>query len=239
MNLLTRKLENFVRLSDQDRKYLDDIVRITRQYPANSDIIYEGDAPSDVHLVLRGFACRNKVSSKGVRQITAYLVPGDFCDLHVAVLGQMDHSITTLSECLVVDIPLRTIEAMTARPELARALWWATLVDEATLREWIVNLGSRDAREKIAHLFCELLIRLRSVGLADADEYRLPITQRDLADTVGLSAVHLNRALQSLRADGLIDFESKLLTVRNFHGLAALSDFNASYLHLNDENRSK
>jgi CRP-like cAMP-binding protein len=104
---------------------------------------------------------------------------------------------------------------MTARPLLARALWWATLVDEATLREWIVNLGAREAKEKVAHLFCELLIRLRSVGLAEHDEYELPITQRDLADTVGLSHVHLNRVLQSLRADGLVEFGNKILTVRN------------------------
>jgi CRP-like cAMP-binding protein len=209
MNLLTRKLENFARLNDDDRRYLDKVIRVARKVPANTDIICEGDKPSDVHLILQGFACRNKISPSGVRQIMAYMVPGDFCDLHVAVLKQMDHSISTLSECEVVDIPLTTIEEMTARPQLARSLWWATLVDEATLREWIVNLGARDAREKVAHLFCELLIRLRSVGLAKANEFQLPITQRDLADTVGLSHVHLNRVLQGLRADGLVEFATK------------------------------
>src|ERR1700761_6474538 len=130
MNLLTRKLENFVRLNDDDRRYLDKVVRVARKVPANTDTICEGDKPSDVHLILQGFACRNKISPNGVRQIMAYMVPGDFCDLHVAVLKQMDHSISTLSECEVVDIPLTTIEEMTARPQLARSLWWATLVDE-------------------------------------------------------------------------------------------------------------
>jgi CRP-like cAMP-binding protein len=232
VNLLTRKLEGFVRLDDDDRKYLDEIVKGVRSVPANFEIIHEGDAPSDVHLILKGFACRNKVTPDGVRQIMAYLVPGDFCDLHVAILKQMDHSITTLSACDVVDIPLHVVEAITTRPRLARALWWATLVDEGTLREWLVNLGARDARQKVAHLFCELLLRLRAVGLADGDEYNLPITQNDLADTVGLSNVHVNRVLPSLRADGLIELGARKLTIRNLKELMTLSNFNPNYLHL-------
>lgn len=234
MNLLTRKLENFARLDDQDRELLDEVVKAPRKVPARIDIIREGDTPSDVHLILKGFACRNKVTPDGDRQIMAYMLPGDFCDLHVAVLGQMDHSISTLSACEVVEIPLQTIERMLTRPRLARALWWATLVDEGTLREWLVNLGSRDAKQKVAHLFCEVLIRLRAVGLADGDEYSLPITQQDLADTVGLSNVHVNRVLHSLRADELIDFDGKVLKVRSFRGLVELSDFNPNYLHLAD-----
>lgn len=232
MNLLTRKLAAYVSLDIQDREFLDDVVRPSRAVASNIDIIKEGDEPSDVRLVLKGFACRNKVTPDGERQIMAYLVPGDFCDVHVAILRQMDHSITTLSDCTVVEIPFKTIEAMTARPNLARALWWATLVDEATLREWLVNLGTRDARQKVAHLFCELLIRLRVVGLADNDGYKLPITQQDLADTVGLSNVHVNRTLQSLRADGFIEFESKTLVIKNFKALVELSNFNPNYLHL-------
>lgn len=232
MNILTRKLENFGRLIDEDRAFLDEVVKTVRRVPARTDLISEGDAPSDVHLILQGFACRNKITPDGDRQIVAYMVPGDFCDLHVAVLGQMDHSISTLSDCEVVDIPLRVVETMTAKPRLVRALWWATLVDEGTLREWLVNLGTREARQKVAHVFCELLFRLRSVGLAPGNEYRLPITQRDLADTVGLSNVHLNRAVQSLRADGLIEFENKLLTIRDFKRLAEISHFNPNYLHL-------
>jgi CRP-like cAMP-binding protein len=237
LNLLTRKLEGYVHLDDGDRSYLDEIVKPVRRVAAHTDIIKEGDAPSDVRLILRGFACRNKVTPDGDRQIMAYLLPGDFCDVHVAILKQMDHSITTLSECDVVEIPLDVIEAMTTRPNLARALWWATLVDEATLREWLVNLGTRDARQKVAHLFCELLVRLRVVGLADGGEFKLPITQQDLADTVGLSAVHVNRVLQGMRANGLVEFESKVLTILDFDAMVAISNFNPNYLHLMDRTR--
>ncbi|MET0222397.1 MAG: Crp/Fnr family transcriptional regulator [Bradyrhizobium sp.] len=237
MNLLARKLEGFVRLDDGDRKYLDEIVRPVRRVLAHTDIIKEGDAPSDVRLILQGFACRNKVTPDGDRQIMAYLLPGDFCDVHVAILKQMDHSITTLSDCDVVEIPIASIEGMTTRPNLARALWWATLVDEATLREWLVNLGTRDARQKVAHLFCELLVRLRVVGLANGREYKLPITQQDLADTVGLSNVHVNRVLQGMRADGLIELESKVLTILDFDALVTISHFNPNYLHLSERIR--
>jgi CRP-like cAMP-binding protein len=238
LNLLTRKLEGFVHLDEDDRRYLDEVVRPVRKVPANIDIIKEGDAPSDVRLILQGFACRNKVTPDGRRQIMAYLLPGDFCDVHVAILKQMDHSITTLSDCDVVEIPLKTIERMTERPNLARALWWATLVDEATLREWLVNLGTRDARQKVAHLFCELLVRLRVVGLADGQEYKLPITQQDLADTVGLSNVHINRVLQNMRANGLIELESKVLNILDFDAMVAISNFNPNYLHLSERARA-
>ena len=238
MNLLTRKLERFVQLDTEDRQYLDEVVKHPRTVSAHTDIIKEGDEPSDVRLVLQGFACRNKVTPDGDRQIMAYLVPGDFCDVHVAILKQMDHSITTLSDCQIVEIPIKTIEGMTTRPNLARALWWATLVDEATLREWLVNLGVRDARQKVAHLFCELLIRLQVVGLATGDEYKLPITQQDLADTVGLSNVHVNRVLQSMRADGLIEYESKVLTIRKLQALVEISHFNPNYLHVGKKRES-
>lgn len=238
MNLLARKLEGFGPLKEIDQQLLNNIVKDVRHVGAGVTIIHEGDPPSHVRLILRGLACRSKITPDGHRQILAYLVPGDFCDLHVALLGQMDHSIVTLSGCDVVDIPLRTIDVMTARPDLARALWWATLVDEGTLREWLVNLGTRDAKQKIAHLFCELLVRFRAVGLADTDEFRLPITQQDLADTVGLTSVHVNRVLQSLRQQGLIEFEDKVLTICKLDELVAISNFNPNYLHL-AERRSR
>src|SRR5215213_5997131 len=181
MNILTRKLANFVSLSEADRALLDQTTRAVREYGPGQQVIAEGDAPDHVHLVLDGFACRYKVSDGGERSIMAYLVPGDFCDLHVFILREMDHTIATLSPCRVVDIPRPRILELTERPALARALWWAAVVDEATLREWLVNIGARPAEERVAHLLCELLHRLRTVGLANGDSYELPITQTELA----------------------------------------------------------
>ncbi len=166
----------------------------------------------------------------------AYLVPGDFCDLDVALLQRMDHTLATLSPCQVVRIDLDTISDLTKHhPSIAHALRLATLVDEATLREWLLNIGRRSAPERIAHLFCELLLRLEAVGRVSADSYDLPIRQDDLADTTGLSTVHVNRTLQHLRREGLIEFDGRRVKVVDLSRLKELSDFKSNYLHLGEQ----
>jgi CRP-like cAMP-binding protein len=237
MNRLARKLENFAPLSDDDKRFLEDVTRTSYEVPAGADLIKEGDAPDNVHLILDGFACRYKLTSEGNRQIMAYLISGDFCDLHVFILREMDHNIGTLSTCRLVKIPRNLILAMTTRPALARALWWATLVDEAVLREWLVNMGQREAPERIAHLLCELLLRLRAVGLAGSDAYELPITQEQLGDTMGLSGVHVNRSLQKLRSENLITLKNKYLVILDPDRLKEFGGFNPNYLHLPESQR--
>ena len=238
-NLLTQKLEAFAPLSHDDKRLLDVVVREPRKVGPHVDLIREGEAPSNVHLILEGFACRYKVEPTGGRQIMAYLVPGDFCDLHVFILKAMDHSIGTLSQCSVVTIDRAGIIELTERPAIARALWWATLVDEATLREWVVNVGARPGEKRVAHLMCELLVRLRAVGLADGGSYELPITQAELADTVGLSTVHVNRVLQRLRALELITLKNARLVILDVAKLNEFSGFNPNYLHLSRQTASK
>jgi CRP-like cAMP-binding protein len=235
-NLLTRKLEAFGPLPNADKRLLDDVIQPAQPVGARMDLIREGDAPSQVNLILEGFACRYKTIPDGTRQIMAYLVPGDFCDLHVFILKAMDHTIATLSPCTVVKIPRAQILALMERPALARAFWWAALVDEATLREWLVNIGARPAEHRVAHLLCELLLRLETVGLTNGDTYELPITQTELADTVSLTNVHVNRVLQRLRRDGLITLKSKHLVILDVARLKAFSGFNPNYLHLSDRN---
>ena len=231
-NPLVRKLEAFAPLSSEDRSVLAEITTHAREVPARTDLIQEGDKPSSVYLVIEGFACRYKVLPDGKRHIMAYLVPGDFCDMHVFVLNEMDHSLGALSPCRIVDIPRARILQLIERPAIARAFWVAAMVDEATLREWLVNIGSRPAEERVAHLLCELLLRLRAVGLANGDRYELPITQGDLADTMGLSNVHMNRVIQRLRAEKLITLKGKNLVILDIERLEAFSDFNPNYLHL-------
>lgn len=232
-NPLVRKLEGFVALSEADRAILERISASSRLFGPRADLIREGDAPDGVLLVMEGMACRHKVRENGARQITAYLVPGDACDLDVALLTRMDHTITTLSACRVARIAPETIaELMQNHPQIARGLRMTTLVDEATLREWLVNVGRRSAMERIAHLFCELLVRLKVVGLTEGESYALPLTQLDLADTAGLSNVHVNRSLQELRRRGLIELKGGRLTILNLPQLRALAEFRSNYLHL-------
>ena len=173
-NPFIRKLESLAPLSEVDRAVLEKVSADARAVPSGADLIREGDAPNGVYLVMEGVACRYKLRAGGARQIMAFLVPGDFCDLDVAYLQEMDHAIGTLSACEVVRIQLETIQDLIQNhPGIARALRLATLVDEATLREWLVNVGRRSAEERIAHLLCELRLRLRAVGRSTDDEQRL------------------------------------------------------------------
>jgi CRP-like cAMP-binding protein len=232
-NPLIAKLERGAELREDDRRLLRELVARPRGIGPREDLIQEGDRPEDVHLVMGGFACRYKLLPGGERQIMAYLVSGDLCDLHVAILGEMDHGISTLSACEIVFIPRQTVEELTEKHgRINRALWWSTLVDEAILREWLVNMGRRAADKQLAHLFCELLVRLQVVGRADGNSYELPVTQAELADTLGISPVHVNRLLQQLRGDGLITLKGKDLTIDDVQGLMAFAEFNPNYLHL-------
>lgn len=231
-NVLTRKLEHFAPLPAADRQLLDEIVLPTRDVPARSDLIREGQSSDTVRLIIHGLAYRYKNLANGRRQVVAYLIPGDFCDLHVHVLKAMDHSIATVSACKVVDIPRHRIAEMTGRPALARALWWATLVDEGTMREWLLNLGQRPALERIAHLFCEFYVKLSAAGLVTGGSFSLPLTQEDVADTTGLSLVHVNRCLQQLRELGLLKVRHRLVEIDDTEGLMRFCGFNPNYLHL-------
>ncbi|CAO4195445.1 helix-turn-helix domain-containing protein [Methylorubrum extorquens] len=234
-NPLIGKLERFAPLSNEDRSLLEQICANPRLVPPHTDLVQEGDKPDGVFLVLSGLACRHKLRATGARQINAYLLPGDLCDLDVALLDEMDHTITTLSACKVVRLaPELVADLLTHHPRIARALRKNQLVDEATLREWLMNVGRRSAVERLAHLFCELLLRLRVVGLADGTGYKLPLTQVDLADTTGITSVHVNRSLRELRQSGLIELEGGRLKILDYAGLRALAEFRANYLHLGD-----
>ncbi len=230
---LVLKLALGALLTLQDREVLERMVGNGQWIGARQDLIRQGDRPENVHVVLEGFACRYKILPSGGRQIMALLVPGDFCDLRIFLLGAMDHGIATLSACRIARVPRRVIDDLTAnRPAITRALWWATLVDEAILREWLVSMGRRAADKQMAHLFCELLVRLQAVGLATENAYEFPLTQIELGDTLGHTLVHVNRVLQQFRADGLITLRSRRLTIHNVPRLKAFAEFDPNYLHL-------
>jgi CRP-like cAMP-binding protein len=232
-NAFIRKLEGFQLLQSDELKWLESLTHRAKDVDAGQDLVSEGDNPEEVHLILEGFAVRYKHTAEGKRHIFAYLISGDFCDLHVAHLKRMDHSIRTLRRSRVVNIPSNIIiEMITKRPAIARALWLCTLVDEATLREWLVNIGQRSAPQRLAHLFCEMYVRMNIVGLTTKNSYDLPITQEVLGDTMGLSNVHVNRSLKYLRAADLVTFRSGQIVILDLERLCAYSGFNPSYLHI-------
>ena len=230
---LIRRLRIVADLSESEERRLTDLCRDVRDCPARQDIISDGERPQHLHLVLRGWAARYKVLPGGARQIVAFLIPGDFCDLHVTVLEEMDHGIVALSPCTVAYIDTREIDRLTLESSrIARALWWSTLVDEGVLRTWVVNNGRRDAYERIAHILCEMHARMKMIGLVADERLDLPLTQEELADATSLTPVHTNRTLQRLRAEGLIDLKSHVLTIKDLKGLQRAAGFDPSYLHI-------
>ena len=237
---LIRKLEQFVRLSSADKAALERAASLTvRQLAPKEDLVREGDKPRQVNLILEGWAYRYKTLEDGRRSVAAFMVPGDLCDLRMFILKQMDHSVGALTPVRVAQIPGDTILDLTeGSPRLSRALWWNSLVEEAIAREWITNVGQRDATERLAHLFCELFIRLRAVGLTNGDHCELPMTQEQLGDATGLSAVHVNRTLQALREQRLIILKGKTLTIPDLEALQRAALFNANYLHLDRAGQS-
>jgi CRP-like cAMP-binding protein len=234
--LLIRKLESIVTLSDDEKGALASLPMQVTEIRADQDIVREGDRPSRSCLLLEGFTCTYKVTGEGKRQIMAFHVPGDIPDLQSLHLKVLDNSLGTITPCKVGFIRHETLHALCARfPRIAAALWRETLIDGAIYREWVVNVGRRVAHGRIAHLLCEMVARLRAVGLVEGDTCALPITQGELADATGLSTVHVNRTLQDLRGAGLIRLEEGSLQVLDWQGLQRAGNFDPAYLHL--ENR--
>ncbi|MBL8270564.1 Crp/Fnr family transcriptional regulator [Steroidobacter sp.] len=233
IRLLIRKLENFAELAEDEKRALQEAAGPVRPYAAHEDLLREGEQANGVAVVVSGFACRHKMLPDGRRQIIGYFLPGDMCDARVFILKKMDHTISTLAPSSVSVLPREAIIELTSKyPRLTRAFWWNTLVEEAIGRQWLVSIGQRTALERVAHLFCEVYVRLQSVGLATPEGCELPVTQSELADTVALSTVHVNRTLKELRRVGLVSMSSKALSIHDFAGLRALAMFDPSYLHL-------
>ncbi len=229
-----RKLEHYAKLDDDDRKSLEHAAeQRTRRLAPREDIVHQGDRLRHVNLMLEGWACRYKVLEDGRRQIMAFLVPGDMCDLRIHLMRHIDHSIGTLSQATVAELTLDVVaELTTLHPRLRDAFQCNSLVEEAIAREWIVNLGRRNATERMAHLFCELFVRLRAVGLVDGTTFEFPVTQELLSDAMGLSAVHVNRTLMDLREASLINLKGRTLTILDLDVLKSTARFSEDYLHL-------
>lgn len=239
-NPLVRKLDGYALLGPEDR----DTIRALAEervetFAAKADIISDGETPDFIHLILEGWAARYKIMPDGSRQITAFLIPGDFCDLHVTVLAQMDHGIAAITRCKVANLdPVKLDRITSERTMLTKSIWWMTLVDEAVLRQWVIN-SRRKALASLAHLLCELHVRLKAVGLVRDDRMELPLTQEELAEATGMTTVHLNRMLQSLREQGLITLRARRLIILDVAGLAQEAGFDDSYLHLRKERRRR
>jgi CRP-like cAMP-binding protein len=235
-NVFIRKLRSISPLADDELHCISTLPFSTRSVAADQDVVREGERPSDCCLVVEGFTCRYKLTDEGKRQIFSFHTPGDIPDLQSLHLKVMDHSLMTITPSKLAFIPHESVKkAMHQCPRVADILWRDTLIDAAIFREWMVGIGRRSAYARIAHLLCEVFMRLKAVDLTDGDRCEWPITQTEIGDALGLSTVHVNRSLQELRGDDLIQLRDRSLKVLNWEGLKKAGEFDPTYLHLLDD----
>ncbi len=232
-NPMIRKIESIFALTEDERHALEKLPMQVMAIKADQDIVREGDRPSRSCLILSGFACTYKVTAQGKRQIVSFNIPGDIPDLQSLHLKVLDNSLSTISPCSVGFITHDDLHDLCTRyPRIAAAFWRETLIDAAIFREWVLNVGRREAYTRIAHVLCELLTRLRAVDLVEDHACDLPITQGEFADAIGVTTVHVNRVVQQMRAEGLIELNGERLNIPDWEKLKQAGEFDPTYLHL-------
>lgn len=235
---MLRKLRLWIDLSPEQEQALLDLPHSVSVIEKQKVVVREGDDISHCWVVLSGYCVRFKYVGSGGRQIVSIHMKGDLVDLHNALLGVADHGVQTLTACKMAKLPIEAIQQLSDKdPAIKDALWFDTLVDASIHREWVANVGRRDAPTRIAHLLCEFALKMDAIGL-DPMHYELPMTQDQLADATGLTAVHVNRTLQALEKDGLIERATpKSVIIGDWKKLAAAGDFQSDYLHLDSVKR--
>jgi len=232
LSALVHRWSRHSALSHDDRSALMALPFSRKTFGKDSYIVREGQHTNECCLLLRGFAFRQKIVRDGSRQIISIHIPSEFVDLQNGLLGTADHSVQSLDRSELAIVPqTELIQLSEERPAIRMAMWVETLIDASIFREWVVNVGRRDSRTRIAHLLCELIVRLQSIGAGFDGRLDFPFTQEQIADATGLTAVHTNRTLQSLRKDGLIELSARSLSVLDWKRLREVADFDELYLH--------
>lgn len=236
--MITDLLARRIKLRDPDltleeREALESCVSHYLDLPPDVDMARAHELTEDCKLILEGWAYRYGVLPDGRRQIMALHMGGDFVDLQSFPLKRLDHSVGTLTRCRVAVFPHSALTELTRRfPHLTRVLWLTTLIDATILRQWLLSVGRRWAVERLAHLICELIVRMEVVGLSDGRSITLPLTQIELADALGVSPVHAHRVVSELRERKLVRWRGQRIDILDRQGLESLAQFDATYLAL-------
>jgi CRP-like cAMP-binding protein len=231
-----RKLQLWMQLDKDDERAVLSLPHQLKKLAPAQYIVRDREKPTHSCLLLSGFAYRHKLTGDGARQIMSIQMKGDVVDLQNSLLRQSDHNVQALTRIEVALIPIEAVQNLAfTRPSVGRAMWYETLVDASIFREWTLNVGRRDATQRTAHLLCEFALRLELAGLGQQCDYQLPMTQEQLADALGLTPVHVNRTLKALEKAGLIERSQRWVKIGNWEKLAAVGDFDSTYLHFEQE----
>ena len=229
---LIRKLERLTNLDDDDRRLLMALPHSREKVDAGTFLVREGRDASRCCLLVEGFACRHKTTSDGGRQIVSFHMRGDILDIQHLLLSLADHNVEAITEAGVDWIQADALKKLAwERPRIGEALWRDTLIDASIFREWVLNVGRRDAKSRIAHMLCEFVARAQAVGLGSPDYFVLPMTQEQIADATGLTTVHVNRMLRVLHEEGVIARNKREVQILDWERMREAADFHARYLH--------
>ncbi len=233
---LVDKLSLRDRLSVEEIVALEQALEPPRSLPVGADIVREHTRPSASTLLISGFSARYSTLEDGSRQITEINVSGDFIDLHSLLMKQMDHGVVALTDCVIANAPhTRLIDITERHPHLGRLLWLDTIIDAAIHRQWLVAMGRRSGLGHLAHLVCELYLRLQAVGQTGDLTFELPLTQTTLGDALGLSTVHVSRLISELRSEGVVAWAGGRIDILDWRRLAEIAEFDPTYLRLQSE----
>lgn len=220
-------------LLNDDREALAAAWSDIRTVDSRGDLLRLNARADELHILLNGWAARYKLMKDGSRYISALMMPGDICDLDVLMFDRVDFGVTTLTECTFAVLPRQRVKALIdAHPRIGAAFLSLAVTENAILGEWAASVGRRSAHQRVGRLLCELLVRMKAVGQSEGNAYDLPLTQEHLGDATGLTAVHVNRILRSLRAEGLVTVQGRRTTIHDWVGLKAMCGFQPAYLHL-------
>jgi CRP-like cAMP-binding protein len=230
---LFASLQTIANITDSHKELLSRLPVHVVSIAEGAEIQQEGETPTNACLLLSGLLCSFKMCGDGNRQLLSLHLPGDIPDLQTLYLDCTDHGLVAVCPSRVGYIPYEALRSLMAHePSIAALLVKRISIDGAICREWIVNIGRRHALSRMAHLFCEFFVRQRALGIASDNVMSLPLTQVELGDATGLSAVHVNRVMQELRRRGLISSRGNHHRVTDWRGLMSIGDFRADYLHL-------
>jgi CRP-like cAMP-binding protein len=227
-----RKLDRLSPLDEADRVAVAGLPFTITRGRSSHYIVRERDRVSNCAILLSGYACRHKTTSDGGRQIVSFHLPGDILDLQHLLFPTADHNVQTITEASWALVPIEALRKVTReRPAIGEALWRDTLIDASVFREWVLNVGRRDAKSRVAHMLCEFALRREAAGLGSPERFELPMSQEQIADATGLTPVHVNRMLSALSADGIIARDKRHVDILDWKRMRRVADFDPVYLH--------
>lgn len=231
--LMIRKLDRMAKLDQVDRDAIRALPLKVRHAPALHHLVREGDLVNDCCVLLDGYACRHKVASNGGRQIVSFHMPGDVLDLQHLLLRRADHGLQAITAITYATVPAGDIKQLgEERPVVGDALWRDTLIDASIFREWVLNVGRRSGKARVAHMMCEFAARREAAGLGGPEQFELPMSQEQIGDATGLTGVHVNRMLNELGQDGVIVRDKRKVEITNWDAMCRIADFDPGYLHM-------